>query len=205
MAARLPLVSALVSLILLACAGGQSEAEAPESEPPPPAVAPPPPAEHGPPGVVERPALVRFLDAGFPRFLQMVEVEPSLENGQFRGWTIVALHPPEFWQGVDLKPGDVVTSVNGMPLERETEAFDAFQAMRGASRISVSYSRGGKPRSLELQVIDSGKASAPAASSGSAAPSAASSAAPAPAKSAPAPGPAKSSPSSQPGTPAAPR
>ncbi len=176
-------LAALVSLALLACGGSGGEAEAPDVSLPPAVVAPPPPP-HAPPSSVERKDVLRFVDAGFPNFLQMVEVEPSLENGQFRGWRIVSLRPPEFWQGVDLKPGDVVTSVNGMPIERETEAFDAFQAMRNASRISVSYVRAGKPRTLELRVTDSGKPfAAPnaAASAPAAPPSAAPSAAPAPA------------------------
>jgi hypothetical protein len=40
-----------------------------------------------------------------------------------KAFRIVALRPHEFWHGVDLAPGDVVTSVNGMPIERETQAY----------------------------------------------------------------------------------
>src|SRR5688572_25938342 len=127
---------------LLACGGS---APPPAQPPPPPpkaktASAPAPPKM--PPGTVLRKDLTSFIDGGFARFLQMVEVEPSLEQGKFKGWSIVALRPPEFWQGVDLKPGDVVSSVNGLPIERETEAFDAFQSLRSAEKISITLHRG---------------------------------------------------------------
>lgn len=95
-----------------------------------------------------------LLDQGFPHFLKRVEVEPSLDNGKFKGWAIVALNPPEFWQGVDLKPGDVVVSVNGLPLERETQAFEAFESLRSAEKLEVSYLRAGEPRKLAYKIVD---------------------------------------------------
>ena len=94
------------------------------------------------------------MNAGFWNFLQQVEVEPSVNDGKFRGWVIVALRPPAFWEGVDLAPGDVVTSVNDLPIERETEAFDAFQSLRSAEKISITVHRGGTQRSLDYRVMD---------------------------------------------------
>jgi type II secretory pathway component PulC len=148
-------VTCLIGLLVLSCGGSAQEAEAPPKAPPPapaPQASAKPPA--APPGTLLRKDVVGFINGGIARFLQMVEVEPSLENGKFKGWNLVALQPPEFWQNVDLKPGDIVTSVNGMPIERETEAYDAFQAVRGAEKLSVSYLRAGKPRLLEYRILD---------------------------------------------------
>jgi type II secretory pathway component PulC len=105
-------------------------------------------------GVLKRAELVNFVNAGFPNFLQRVEVEPSLDDGRFRGWLIVALQPPAFWQGVDLAPGDVVTSVNDLPIERETEAFDAFQSLKTAPALNVVYVRGGAARRISYRIAD---------------------------------------------------
>lgn len=95
-----------------------------------------------------------LLDAGFGRFLQQVAVEPNLDSGRFRGWTIVELRPVEFWQTVDLKPGDVVKSVNGLPLEREIEAWEAFESLRTADEILVAYQRGNAERSFRYRILD---------------------------------------------------
>lgn len=94
------------------------------------------------------------IDSGLGTFLQRVQVEPSLADGRFRGWTIVDLRPSTFWAPVDLKPGDVVTSVNGLPIERETEAWDAFESLRTAGELRIAYDRNGVERTLAYRIVD---------------------------------------------------
>ena len=121
------------------------------------------------PGTLRRSDVESVVDAGLGRFLTHVALEPSAPGGKFKGWTIMSLDPPELWQGVDLKPGDVVTSVNGMPIERETEAYDAFQAVRQAPTLEVTYLRQNQPRTLRYTIVGAAspvlpKAPAPAPS-----------------------------------------
>jgi S1-C subfamily serine protease len=134
------------------------------SSPPPPAKAPPAPAPRAaaapkaepqrPLGTLYRDEVVGTVDAGLGRFLQKVEVEPSLKGGKFEGFRIVELRPPTFWRGVDLAPGDVVTSVNGLPIERETEAYAAFMALKTSERLSVNYLRNGTQRELVYRIVE---------------------------------------------------
>jgi S1-C subfamily serine protease len=105
------------------------------------------------PGTLRRADVESVVDAGLGRFLSHITVEPRVSAGKFSGWTIVGLEPPDMWQGVDLKPGDVVTRVNGMPIERETEAYDAFQAVRQAATLEVSYLRKNQPRTLRYTIV----------------------------------------------------
>jgi len=139
---------------------------------PPPSPAPPPrvlhserpaasqgPALPPPAGALWRDELLHAVDSGLGRFLQHVEVQPKLEDGTFRGFQIVNLAPEEFWQGVDIQRGDVVTAVNGMPIERETQAYDAFQALKQAKELIVSYQRAGEPRELKFRIIAKSEAS----------------------------------------------
>jgi type II secretory pathway component PulC len=112
------------------------------------------PVAQNPPGTLKRSEVVSFLDAGFGRFLQRVEVEPNLDQGRFRGWNIVDLRPNTFWQGVDLRPGDTVVQVNGLPIEREMQAFEAFESLRTAEELTVSYYRASKPRALTYRILD---------------------------------------------------
>jgi S1-C subfamily serine protease len=141
-----------LALGFVACGGS-----APEPRPAPPAppkpVATVAPAAR-PAGTLGRSDVVAFVNAGFYNFLQRVEVEPSLDDGRFRGWVIVALKPPAFWQGVDLAPGDVVTRVNDLPIERETEAFDAFQSLKTAPALNVTYVRSGAAHRISYAITD---------------------------------------------------
>ncbi len=146
---------------VLGCSA-QNEAEYPDLDTPlvlaPRAAAPPSSevrlASTGRPhsGSIHRADLTRVVDAGLGRFLQHVEVDASVENGRFQGFRIVRLTPPEFWMGIDLRPGDVVTEINGMSIERPPQAYQAFTALKLAERLVVSYLRQGQPRELVFPI-----------------------------------------------------
>jgi hypothetical protein len=121
--------------------------EAPEAPPPTVAVAPPKKAM-APPGSLWREDVNFTVDEGLGYFLQRVSLEPEIVGGKFQGFRIVELRPAQFWQGVDLKPGDVVTQVNGMPIERDIDAYQAFQSLKAATALRVSILRGGERREL---------------------------------------------------------
>ena len=104
-------------------------------------------------GTLKRVDVERVVDAGLGRFLEHVALEPSLAGGKFVGWAIVDLSPRELFRGIDLQRGDVVSRVNGMPIERETEAFDAFQAVRQAPTLEVTYLRQNQPHTLRLTIV----------------------------------------------------
>ena len=113
------------------------------------------PARAQPPqGALFRSDVNALIERGFPDFLQHVDVEPRLVDGQFRGWSIVNLAPSDFWSGVDLKPGDIVTRVNDLPIERETEAFDAFESLKQSDALRVAFQRGGQNHVLEYKIVD---------------------------------------------------
>ena len=146
--------SLLALCFLTACGSAAPEpARAPSVPAPPPVPTAASPAPT-PLTTLHRADVVGVLDSGFGTFLQRVQVEPSLASGRFRGWTIVDLRPTGFWEAVDLKPGDVVTSVNGLPIERDTEAFDAFQSLRTADVLKVAYYRDGTARALDFRIVE---------------------------------------------------
>jgi hypothetical protein len=145
-------LAALLSALTSACAS------APVLEGPRPAAFRPvqvaaPVPDRAPPCKLYREDVLRHVDAGVPEFLQKIEVEAEVRDGRFVGWRVAALYPQDFWSGVDLERGDVITRVNDMPIERETQAYDAFQALKSAPRLVVSYTRAGKPRTLAYEIV----------------------------------------------------
>ena len=69
-----------------------------------------------------------------------------MKAGKFHGFRIAALQATGVLAGVDLKPGDVVTRVNGMPIEHPEEALEAFNSLEVASELRVAYERDGRAR-----------------------------------------------------------
>src|ERR1700709_1704529 len=146
------------SWVLLGVLSGCGSASVPPTAAPkasvePAALAQAPAAPRPPKGALFREDVKAVIDGGFAQFLQRVDVEPRLVEGQFRGWSIVNLSPRDFWTGVDLKPGDVVTRVNDLPIERETEAFDVFESLKQSGTLRVAFQRDGQNRLLEYRIV----------------------------------------------------
>jgi hypothetical protein len=146
----------------------------PPSEYPP---APPPKTDAAgralvpaPPGSLWRHDVNAAIDKGLGHFLQRVDVEPEFADEKFLGFKIVQLHPMAWWQGVDILPGDVVLSLNGMPIERATEAYAAFESLRTASELRVAYIRNGQRRELKYAIVEQGGSGTAAAPPAAAAP-----------------------------------
>jgi S1-C subfamily serine protease len=135
--------------------GGQSSA-APQAPVSAPASAPD--AGNRPvarPGRIARRDMMPVLSGGLGAFLSRIEVKPAATKGRFGGWQIVALH----WEGtsmagVDLQPGDVVTSVNGRPIERPEQALSCWQTLAVARELRVSFERGNDRRELFYPIDD---------------------------------------------------
>src|SRR4051794_761048 len=147
----------LVSFAMVACGGGSPP---PSSTPPPSSSArtvssAEPPAPVPPrPGGLSRSEAVAALSRGFGAFLARVQVEPALSNGKFRGWRVVKLSSDPMWRGVDLAPGDVVTQVNGLPIEHPEQALSAFQSLAVAKELRVSLERNGARREIVYPIDD---------------------------------------------------
>ncbi len=112
-----------------------------------------PPIEAQPKDSVSREAVDTAVAGGLGKFLTHVEVDPELDDkGKFVGWRVVALHG-DMWKGVDVQVGDVITRVNGFPIERDYQADKAFRSLGVASEIRVSMIRNGEKRELRFSIV----------------------------------------------------
>ncbi len=107
---------------------------------------------------VKRAAVAEVVDAGLGFWLQGVQVERVLEKRKFQGWRVQALHLTNpCYANVDLRPGDVVTAINGQgpkQLEKPDTAQVVFNSLKAAPAIEVSYVRDGQPRSLRIAIVE---------------------------------------------------
>jgi hypothetical protein len=101
-------------------------------------------------GVIDRAGLVLIIDAGLGRFFQKVHVSPQLDSGKFVGFKIASIDPA--WSEVPLQAGDVVQSVNGLPIERPEQAMAAFEQLRGADELVLALSREGVDAVLRFRI-----------------------------------------------------
>jgi hypothetical protein len=148
---RATLASSL--LLALGCSGEASPPPAKAPPTPPPQTAaktPAPPAV--PPGHLARGEVDQVLTKqGPPWLLRRVMREEVFDKaGKFAGWRLTGL--PEEWSAIDLRPGDVVKRVNGMPLETPDDAWEAWKSVAKAKELRVSLERDGAARDLVLPI-----------------------------------------------------
>jgi S1-C subfamily serine protease len=108
-----------------------------------------------PTGALSRTNVVAIVDLGLGRFLQGVETEPVVVERRFVGFRLVRLYPddPRF-AALDLRPGDVITRINGQSIERPEQALEMWNGLRIASELAVEYLRDGEAREMRLAIID---------------------------------------------------
>lgn len=127
------------------------------NETPPPktakAAAPAPtqaPAPAGPPDKLERAALKTVLPNGLPWILRRVWPEEVVREGKFIGWRLVAI--PEEWLGLDVRPDDIVTRINGKGVETPDQLWDAWVSLATATELRVAYERNNEAKEFVLPI-----------------------------------------------------
>jgi type II secretory pathway component PulC len=140
-------IAILAGLWLAACGGASTEAA---STAPAAAVdaKPPVPEETE----LHRAALDGLLARGPAYVLAMVQIDPAKSGGRFVGFTIVSFRTqlPAY---LDLRPGDVVTRVNGLPIERPEQFFAVFEALKTAGEVKFDVLRDGERREIAVPIV----------------------------------------------------
>jgi type II secretory pathway component PulC len=115
----------------------------------------PPPAPARPPGTISRAELERVLSESPGAFLARIDSQPTFEGTRFSGWRINSFFPGDArFSGVDLRAGDVVTRVNGQPVEQPEQFIQVWEGARFRRDLTVDLVRDGRPRHLAWTISD---------------------------------------------------
>jgi hypothetical protein len=143
-------------LALVACGGAKQEAPKTPAAPQTTAPAPAPIAAETQltAASLTRTQVKMTVADGLGVFLQNVDLDDHavFESGKFHGFRVLALRDGPAKSG--LVAGDVVTSVNRMPIERPEQALAAFRSLETANELRVDYERNGEPKTLTIPIVD---------------------------------------------------
>lgn len=76
--------------------------------------------------------------------LQMVGATAVVEGGRFLGYRVMQPEDPAFLESLGLKPGDILTAVNGVPLNTPDYGAQLLDAMSGMGKLTFTVRRGGQ-------------------------------------------------------------
>jgi general secretion pathway protein C len=109
-------------------------------------------------GIVERARALRERIRQNPMELaRMVRFQPYVEDGELVGFRIQPRSDEAaVLQEAGIRPEDVVTRVNGIPLNDRAQANRALEELRDASMINVTILRDGRSERLSIPIGDAG-------------------------------------------------
>lgn len=81
---------------------------------------------------------------------QYVRVQPAMVNGAMRGFRIYPGRERDAFNSLGLRPGDLVTAVNGIQLDDSQKALQTLTDMAKVGSVSVTIERGGQSQLLNL-------------------------------------------------------
>ena len=83
-------------------------------------------------------------------FLNYVRATPARQNGKFIGFRLQPGKQRGALKDLGLKPGDIVTSINGVQIDAPAKGMKAMQALGEGDSVNVTLQRAGQEVSLNL-------------------------------------------------------
>ncbi len=84
------------------------------------------------------------------RASEYIRVQPASVNGQLRGYRVYPGRERELFNNVGLRPGDVVTAVNGIELDNAQKALQMLSDLSKSSNFALTVERGGQAQTVNV-------------------------------------------------------
>ncbi len=94
--------------------------------------------------------LRRVADTNPGAFSSVVRPQPVFANGVQRGYRVYPGKDRKQFSQLGLQPGDLVTSINGTPLDDPSRGMEIFNSLNSASQVNVTVERNGQTQQLSL-------------------------------------------------------
>lgn len=94
----------------------------------------------------------QLLAANAANFAEIIRPQPFMPNGQLKGYRVFPGRNRQQFIALGLRPGDLVTAVNGVTLDNPAQGMEIFRSLGESSQINVTVERAGKEQQLSLDI-----------------------------------------------------
>jgi general secretion pathway protein C len=110
--------------------------------------------DSGPRGMSSTPAerMRRMIAQDPGSVAEIMRPQPVFANGQQRGYRVYPGRNRVSFQQLGLQPGDLVTAINGTPLDDPARGMEIFRSIGSASQVKVTIERKGRQQELTLNM-----------------------------------------------------
>jgi general secretion pathway protein C len=81
---------------------------------------------------------------------EIIRPQPVFANGQQRGYRVYPGRNREQFSRLGLMPGDLVTAINGTPLDDPARGMEVLQSMNSATQVTVTVERNGQSTQVNI-------------------------------------------------------
>jgi general secretion pathway protein C len=81
---------------------------------------------------------------------EILRPQPVFANGQQRGYRVYPGRNRQQFSQLGLMPGDLVTAINGTPLDDPARGMEILQSMNSASQVTVTVERNGQSSQINI-------------------------------------------------------
>lgn len=81
---------------------------------------------------------------------KLARMQPIMLDGQLRGYQLNPGRDPKLFRELGLEPNDLITEVNGIPLNDTSRIGSIFTELTNANQLAVTLERNGSPQRLQL-------------------------------------------------------
>ncbi|MBW7931614.1 MAG: type II secretion system protein GspC [Gammaproteobacteria bacterium] len=128
----------LESLLLPRTSSGGTAAGSPSPAPPRPVARRP------------MPSMQEVVNQQAASIGDILRPQPFMPNGELKGYRVYPGRNRAQFVALGLRPGDLVTEINGLALNNPALAMETFRSLSNTSQVSVTIERDGQPQSLML-------------------------------------------------------
>ncbi|MGH8280236.1 MAG: type II secretion system protein GspC [Gammaproteobacteria bacterium] len=90
------------------------------------------------------------------RLLDMMRAMPVMQNNKLEGYRVFPVGNSDAFSKLGLQPGDIVTAVNGMPLDNPAQSMQVLNNLKTSDQVSVTFVRNGQQETKILQFQNNG-------------------------------------------------
>jgi len=84
--------------------------------------------------------------------MDQATIRPHIENGAAAGISVTGIKPNALFRRMRLRNGDIITGVNGRPIESVEDAIAIFEDFNSAAELKIDIKRRGQNQTLDYRI-----------------------------------------------------
>ena len=96
------------------------------------------------------PGVQQVLRNNASRLTDIIRPQPFMPNGQLKGYRLYPGRNRRQFAALGLRPGDLVTEINGMALNNPAQGMEVFRSLSDATQVTLTLERNGETQTINL-------------------------------------------------------